>query len=69
MSDAKTSHIMLQFARGIEGIDEVAVLIRRVDDRVVIDALIAAFARRALGANAKFIEHQMHFSLPWSGRR
>jgi hypothetical protein len=60
---------MLQFARSIEGIDEVAVLIRRVDDRVVIDALIATFARRALGANAKFIEHQMHSSLSRSGRR
>jgi hypothetical protein len=58
---------MLRFARGIEGIDEVAVLINQTDDRVVIYALIAAFVRRALSADPKFIEHQMHSSLSRSG--
>jgi hypothetical protein len=69
MSDAKTSHILLRFARGVEDIDEVAVLLQRIEDRVVVNALIADFAWRALGADAKFIEHQMHSSLSRSGRR
>jgi len=60
---------MLRFARGIEGIDEVAVLLHQIEDRIVVNALIAAFVQRALGVNAKFIEHQLHSSLSRSGRR